>query len=63
MKFIESQDNRKQEKQDRTSVKAELRDKVKKELDDLKKKKKKKSVGKCREGSVIANLKFLFEIE
>ena len=61
MKFIESQDNRKQEKQDRTSVKAELRDKVKKELDDLKKKK--KSVGKCREGSVIANQKLLFEIE
>ena len=58
---MESQDNRKQEKHDRTSVKAELRDKVKKELDDLKKKK--KSVGKCREGSVIANLKFLFEIE
>lgn len=44
MKFIESQDNRKQEKKDRTSVKAELRDKVEKELYDLKKKKKVKEV-------------------
>lgn len=54
MKFIESKDNR---KQDRASVKAELRDKFEKELYYLKKKKKKS------QGSVIANLKFLFEIE
>ena len=33
MKFIESQDNR---KQDRASVKAELRDKIEKELYNLK---------------------------
>lgn len=55
MKFIESKDNR---KQNRASVKAELRDNVEKELYYLKKKKKRKS-----QGSVIANLKFLFEIE
>lgn len=54
MKFIESQDNR---KQDRASVKAELRDKVEKELYYLK-----KFFFKCQ-GSVIAILKFLFEIE
>lgn len=52
MKFIESKDNR---KQDRASVKAELRHKFEKELYYLKKKK--------SQGSVIANLKFLFEIE